>query len=403
MGDCQAAEKQQPGNMINTQNSTLAEQASNNNGPKRAKAKEIFLGIDAHLRSNQVARKIDNSAIGAVQNFSFEELLLFAHKQLSLGQKVYAVYEAGPLGYVLYRRLRELGIAAYVSAPECLEQGKRKFNKLDARKLCSRLYSYVQGDREMMRVVRVPTKQEEQARAQSRQHDQLLRQRKAIAAEGRSLVLSQGFGMMSGTWWRPRAWAEWSQLLPAWIKEQLELLRPHLELLDHQIAQRKRALILSNQEALPKGFGAQTIVQLDREIGDWKRFSNRRKVGCFFGFVPREYSTGSGQRLGSITKVGSPRLRSWLIELACRLARFQPNYLPIVQWRQSLCSSNKVIKKKAAVAVARRVAIDIWKMRTGRKTAQELGLIVQTHLPHNKNSQPSEPSPQGSTLEPQSF
>ena len=133
---------------MNKLNSTLAEQASNNNGPKRAKAKEIFLGIDAHLRSNQVARKIDNSAIGAVQNFNFEELLLFAHKQLSLGQKVYAVYEAGPLGYVLYRRLRELGIEAYVSAPECLEQGKRKFNKLDARKLCSRLYSYAGRSRD---------------------------------------------------------------------------------------------------------------------------------------------------------------------------------------------------------------------------------------------------------------
>jgi hypothetical protein len=49
------------------QNSTLAEQASKNNGPTGAKAKEIFLGIDAHLRSNQVARKIDSSAIGAVR------------------------------------------------------------------------------------------------------------------------------------------------------------------------------------------------------------------------------------------------------------------------------------------------------------------------------------------------
>jgi hypothetical protein len=57
--------------------------------------------------------------------------------------------------------LRELGIKAYVSAPECLEQGKRKHNKLDARKLASRLYSYVQGDTEMMRVVRVPTPEQE--------------------------------------------------------------------------------------------------------------------------------------------------------------------------------------------------------------------------------------------------
>ena len=377
---------------MNTVNSTLAEQASINNGPKRVKAKEIFLGIDAHLKSNQVARKIDNSAIGAVQNLSFEELLLFAHKQLSLGQKVYAVYEAGPLGFVLCRRLRELGIEAKVSAPECLEQGKRKFNKLDARKLCSRLYSYVQGDQEMMRVVRVPTEAEEQNRVESRQHDQLLRQRKALAAEGRSLVLSQGFGMMAGTWWRPSAWAAFSQLLPPWIQRHLELLRSNLELLDHQIAQCKKELILSCQEALPKGFGAQTMVQLDREISDWSRFSNRRKVGCFFGFVPREHSTGTGQRLGSITKVGSSRLRSWLIELAWRLPRFQPNYPPIVQWRQSLSSSNKVIKKKAIVAVARRVAIDIWKMRTGRKTPQELGLIVQAprknalkHLEQSQN------------------
>jgi transposase len=198
----------------------------------------------------------------------------------------------------------------------------------------------------------------------------------------------------SATIWTRRHWANWSQLLPAWLKEQLEVLRPNLELLDHQIAQRKKELILSNQEALPKGFGAQTMVQLDREIGDWNRFSNRRKVGCFFGFVPREHSTGIGQRLGAITKVGSPRLRSWLIELAWRLPRFQPNYPPIAQWGQSLCSSNKVLKKKAAVAVARRVAIDIWKMRTGRMTAQELGLIIEPKRRAKKSLQPSPITPE---------
>jgi transposase len=359
-----------------TLNSTLAEGASKNNDPNRAKAKEIFLGIDGHLKSNQVARKIDNSAIGPVQNLSFEELLLFAHKQLSLAQKVYAVYEAGPLGYVLYRRLRELGIEAYVTAPECLEQGRRKFNKLDARKLCSRLYSYVQGDEQMMRVVRVPSGQEEQLRAHSRQYDQLVAQRKGISAQGRSLTLSQGFSSMADGWWRPKAYQQWSKLLPEWIQSQLEVLRPSLQLLDQQIAQRKKELIQSNHQVLPKGFGAQTMVQMDREIGDWNRFSNRRKVACFFGFVPREYSTGSTQRLGSITKVGSARLRAKSIELVWRLPRFQPNYGPILQWGQSLCSANKVLKKKAAVAVARRVVIDIWRMRTGRKSPQELGLIL---------------------------
>src|SRR4030081_631715 len=96
--------------------SALAEEVSKNNDLKRVKAKQIFLGIDAHLARNQVARKTDNGAIQGVQSFSFEELLRFAQKQLSLAEEVYAVYEAGPLGYVLYRRLRELGIRAYVFA-----------------------------------------------------------------------------------------------------------------------------------------------------------------------------------------------------------------------------------------------------------------------------------------------
>jgi len=359
-----------------TLNSALTEQANNNNGQKQAKAKEIFLGIDAHLKSNQVARKIDNSAIGAVQNLGFEELLLFAQKQLRVAEKVYAVYEAGPLGFVLYRRLKDLGIEAYLSAPECLEQGRRKFNKLDARKLCSRLYSYVQGDRQMMRVVRVPSEQEEQSRARSRQYDQLVDQRRAISAQGRSLTLSQGFSSMAHGWWRAEPFQQWRRVLPDWLKSQLEVLRPSLELLDQQIRERKKELIQSYDQALPKGFGAQTMVQMDREIGDWNRFGNRRKVACFFGFVPREYSTGSTQRLGSITKVGSGRLRAKSIELVWRLPRFQPNYGPILQWGQSLCSSNKVLKKKAAVAVARRVVIDLWRMRTGRKTPQELGLVI---------------------------
>jgi transposase len=355
--------------------SALTEEVSKNNGQKQVKAKQIFLGIDAHLARNQVARKRDNSGIQGVQSFSFAELLLFAQKQLSLAEEVYAVYEAGPLGYVLYRRLRELGIRAFVSAPECLEQGKRKHNKLDARKLASRLYSYVQGDREMLRVVRVPTPEQERLRAQSRQHDQLVATRKGMAAQGRALVLSQGYGMMKGSWWRPIAYSKWSPLLPEWIRRELEVWQVSLRILDAQIAQRKKELTQSIKEALPKGFGAQSMVQLDREIGDYHRFANRRKVGCFGGFVPREHSTGKNQRLGSITKVGSPRIRTLIIEMVWRVVLFQPNYPPVVQWREVLGGSNKVLKK-TAVAVARRLLVDIWKMRTGRTTAQELGLIL---------------------------
>jgi hypothetical protein len=86
---------------MNKPTSALAESVSKNNDPKQVKAKQKFLGIDAHLARNQVARKKDNGGIQGVQSFSFAALLLFAQKQLSLAEEVYAVYEAGPLGYVL--------------------------------------------------------------------------------------------------------------------------------------------------------------------------------------------------------------------------------------------------------------------------------------------------------------
>jgi transposase len=356
--------------------SALTEEVSLKNGLKGTKAKQIFLGIDAHLKSYEVAIKRDNGAIQAAQRFGLAELLLFGQKQLRWAEEVYAVYEAGPLGYALYRQLKQLGIKVYVSAPECLEQGKRKTNKLDARKLASRLYSYVQGDREMMRVVWVPSPELEQSRIESRQLDQLVDLRKALSMQARSLVLSQGYGSMSGSWWRALSWSKWSQLLPGWLVRHLAVWQSTLKLLDEQIAERKIELVQSVKEALPKGFGAQSICQLDREIGDWNRFKNRRQMACFGGLVPQEHSTGAQQRLGSITKVGSARIRRLSVEMGWRLVQFQPNYGPILQWAQRLRGDNKALKKKAIVAVARRLLVDLWKMRTGRTSAQALGLIV---------------------------
>ena len=78
-----------------------AEQATEANGQKSKIAKQIFLGIDAHEKSYQVGRKIDAGGIQPVQSFKADKLLGFVAKQQQLAEKVYVVYEAGPLGYVL--------------------------------------------------------------------------------------------------------------------------------------------------------------------------------------------------------------------------------------------------------------------------------------------------------------
>lgn len=72
----------------------ISKEQKNQNG---AKAKRIVLGVDVHLKSYQAARKIDNSAIGAVAKFRSQEgLLLHIEKQLELAEEVVVVYEAGP-------------------------------------------------------------------------------------------------------------------------------------------------------------------------------------------------------------------------------------------------------------------------------------------------------------------
>ena len=127
-----------------------------------------------------------------------------------------------------------------------------------------------------------------------------------------------------------------------------------------------------------RGFGALTSVVIDREIGNWERFNNRRQVGSYTGLCPGEYSSGNTRLQSCVTKHGNPRLRAALVEAAWRLVRFQPNYKPVVKWRATLSKgalATGAARKKAIVAVARQLAVDLWRIRTGRVRAQTLGLI----------------------------
>ena len=142
------------------------------NSQKRAKAKRIVLGVDVHLKSYQAARKIDNSLIGPVAKFrSQTELLLHIEKQLKLAEEVVVLYEAGPLGYVLYRTLEARGIRCYVCGSDGQEQRRkrRKNNTIDARNLAANLFNYLNGNERALQLARVPTEAQEQARTQSRQ------------------------------------------------------------------------------------------------------------------------------------------------------------------------------------------------------------------------------------------
>ena len=163
------------------------------------------------------------------------------------------------------------------------------------------------------------------------------------------------------------------------MKELLLNSQPLLLALQEKIGALTLQLQVAAASKQPRGLGAMTSVIIDREIGDWRRFNNRWQVGSYTGLCPGEYSSGNTRLQSCVTKHGNPRLRAALVELAWRLVRFQPNYKPVVKWRQILAKAalaTGAAHKKAIVAVARQLAVDLWRVRTGRCKPEVLGLEI---------------------------
>jgi len=200
-------------------------------------------------------------------------------------------------------------------------------------------------------------------------------ERKRLGAKGNALLLSRGFGSWEN-WWRPKAFSRLSQLVPGWLLELLETWVDLLRKLDEKIRRAKVALAQRCSGLRPKGVGAPSLVQLQSEVLDWGRYRNRRKIGCLAGMVPSEWSTGDTQRRGSITKVGVGAIRRIITEMVWRIILFQPQYKAVQKWQEVLRGSNRGLKKKAVVAIGRQLMVDLWRLQTGRISAQELNLVM---------------------------
>jgi transposase len=337
---------------------------------------QIKLGIDVHADSYRVVRQIDSSTPQPAQQMSPEQFLRFAERQQQMAQQVHSCYEAGPFGYGLHRKLVSLGIRNVVVRPQNWDEFHKgvKTDRTDALALVQRLDRYVQGNQRALAVVRVPTEAQEQARAQSRQREQLQQARQVHEAQGRSLLLYNG-RRVKGAWWKERSWEQLSRSLPPWLKQLLENLRALIVQADGLLEQVSREMESQAAEQ-PKGFGLLTAEVLRREVLDWNRFQNRRQVASLTGMCPGVRASGQHRLSGSITKHGNPRLRWALVELAWRVVRYQPGYGPVRRWREVLARRQQGgARKKAIVAIGRRLAIDLWRLQTGRCTAAQLNLV----------------------------
>jgi len=342
----------------------------------------IKVAIDMHLKSYRVVRQLGHCAPQPTQRFEPKQFYKWLARQIEQGARVVVCYEAGCFGYEPARRMEKMGAEVYVIAPQDWdEQGKKQVNdKLDAQVMCRRLSDYLDGHKKALSIVRIPTLEEEIKRRPGRLRNQLRKEVKRMQAMGRSLLLQREMAVR-GRWWQGRLWEEIQQRMPDWVIDELEIWK-EIILLTERKARVKEAELeaAARAKSLFVGEGALSHELLERELVDVHRFKNARQVGNYFGLCPSESSSGETRRMGSITKHGNPRLRYLMVELAWRVVRYQAHYRGVQRWGAIL--NNMAVgagaRKKAIVALARWLAVDLWRIGTGRKKAEELGLVMKT-------------------------
>ena len=157
--------------------------------------------------------------------------------------------------------------------------------------------------------------------------------------------------------------------------DRLECFRRVLAPLTTELDTATSALEAAAAAIRPKGLGGLSAEVVDREIGDWHRFTNRRQVGSYTGLCGGVSASGRSTHLLPITKHGNVRLRTALVELAWRLVVWQRDSALVKKWWGVFGNpkATKAARKKAIVAIARQMAVDLWRWRTGRAQPAAFG------------------------------
>jgi transposase len=150
--------------------------------------------------------------------------------------------------------------------------------------------------------------------------------------------------------------------LPAHTLIQIEPLLAMLGVLNEQIklADKRLEEIVKADEAVQRlcsvpGVGPVVATTFAATLDDASRFLGAKHVRSYLGLVPREYSSGERQRRGRISKAGSARARSLMVEAAWSLLRWKTERTRALhEWWARIAQRRG--KATAVVALARKLA-----------------------------------------------
>lgn len=333
---------------------------------KACKSDRVYVGLDVHKRSIHIAIRVNGELVRMAVLPAEAKAVLEFLKGVREGIRL-IVYEAGPTGFGLARILRKAGLAVEVIAPGKIPRQANPGNKSD-RLDCRQLAEF--AEKSLLRSVVTPSTQEEDDRQINRLRDQLMKKRKRVKQQIKSLLLQ--FGIKE-----PAGLEQWSKgglsvlenlKLRRPLKFSLETLLDELDFLTQRIKQvegnlRDLAETKRHKEAYDRlnthpGVGEITAMKFITEVYQPERFANPAQVASYLGLSPRVRQSGETRREGGIQKSGREALRTMLVEASWRWMaldkRGKQLYTKLLR--------NTGNGKKAIVGVARHMAINLWLM-----------------------------------------
>lgn len=287
--------------------------------------------------------------------------------------RVVVAYEAGQEGFWLKRELAARGIEAEVIDPVSLKVDRRskraKTDRLDVEALARALFAWMAGDTTALRMVRMPSKEDEDNREWQRERERLKAERRGCLDRIGKKLRTQGIWIWDRTKLRDGTLKclDGTPLGPMLSKAmKMELDRAELaeaklaELTKHATDLTPEASTCVKRLTALKGIGEVGGRGLALKLY-WRKFDNRREVGACTGLVSMAYDSGTMRQDQGISKQGDPSLRALLVELSWLWLKHQPGSELTAWFRKRTEGQGKRHKRTMIVAVARRLAISLWR------------------------------------------
>jgi transposase len=299
---------------------------------------------------------------------------------LPVDAPVVSCFEAGRDGFWVHHLLTNLGIRNVIMDPASIEVPRRarvrKTDRLDAAKLLQLLLrAELWEQRKAFSAVCVPTEEQEAQMRVHRERARLVKERTGHRARIKSLGVLHGLEVGSPSKVLVDELRDWQgKALPEALKEELRREQCRLRLVEQQVKsieeQQEAALAESKAPAVEKArklgrlkaVGPQSAWLLGHECFGWRVFANRKRLGSFAGLTGTPSDSGETLHEQGISKAGSGRVRTTMIELAWSWVRWQPASA-LTHWfiDRYVRGGTSRSKRKGIVALARKLLVALWK------------------------------------------